>query len=728
MAQAYFSLVTHAGRIKLAASAAGGDPVTITHFAVGDGNGADTNPTTNSTALVREVWRTQVESVATDPDNPSAILVTAIIPTNAGGWWMREFGIFDKSGTMIAVARPVSQYKPTALEGQLEDIRYEFQIIIGEAANVTLLVDPSLIFATRDWVQTRRIPMAQMNRLPWLPVMSMTITVPPAAPAQGDAYLVPSNASGVWSGKGGMIAEWIGTAWAYSTPADGHGVSLPDARLFIRVAGQYVELLASDIRAGLVELATIAEAKAGKDTGRAVTPAGLAAAIADAITTLVNGSPAAMDTLRELADALGNDANFAASMTNALAGKVDLTRTATDTRTGIVELATPAEAKAGTDKERAVTPEGLAATIADVMPPRPNLCPNGGFELGLAGIEVVKLGLSSWGAGLVENQWGRSVALSAPTDGTYVITWPQFRVGAGLTYTISGDAVLLASSGTVRYSLGWYDASGSLISYSGSKARGAGDFDDSAAGRQSMAYAVVAPTGAVSARLRCVFESVVAPTALYARLAKVEKGALPATAYTPPPPAPKHVMQSYNVAGTYSWVCPIGVTRVKAIVTGAGGGGARSTASQSGASGGAGGTAIGFVTVTPGTSYTIIVGAGGAGGNWSTIADGSAGGSSSAFGLTGVGGGGSVDTFNNGFGGAASGGDINIRGGDGQDALSGSNWYSANGGASYWGGGASSSTADSSASVVPGSGGCSSYGGVARAGGAGAAGIVVLEY
>ncbi|HBF30847.1 phage tail protein [Rhizobium sp.] len=364
MAQAYFSLVTHAGRIKLAASAAGGDPVTITHFAVGDGNGADTNPTTNSTALVHEVWRTQVESVATDPDNPSAILVTAIIPTNAGGWWMREFGIFDKSGTMIAVARPVSQYKPTALEGQLEDIRYEFQIVIGEAANVTLLVDPSLIFATRDWVQTRKIAMAQMNRLPWLPVISMSLTAPPTEPPQGGAWLVPSNASGPWAGKGGMIAEWIGKEWFYSTPADGHGVSLPDGRVFQRIVGQYAELLASESRSGLVELATIAEAMAGVDLSRAVTPAGLAAAIAAAITKVINGSPAALDTLVEFAAALGNDANFATTMINALAGKVDLTRTATDIRTGIVELATPAEATAGTDATRAVTPAGLSAAIS----------------------------------------------------------------------------------------------------------------------------------------------------------------------------------------------------------------------------------------------------------------------------------------------------------------------------------------------------------------------------
>lgn len=250
MAQAYFSLVTTTGKIKLAESAAGGDPLVITHFAIGDGNGAETNPTAASTALVREVWRTPVESVVTDPDNPSAILVTAIIPTNAGGWWMREFGIFDQAGSMIAVAKPVSQYKPTALEGQLEDIRYEFQIIIGENANVTLLVDPSVLLATRAWVEARKIPMSQLMRLPWLPVISMTLSSPPGSPATGDTYLVPSNATGAWAANIGKIAEWSGSAWSYVTPPDGHGISLPDGRVFERVDGNYVEKLALDVQSG----------------------------------------------------------------------------------------------------------------------------------------------------------------------------------------------------------------------------------------------------------------------------------------------------------------------------------------------------------------------------------------------------------------------------------------------------------------------------------------------
>lgn len=250
MAQAYFSLVTNTGKIKIAQSAAGGDPVVITHFAIGDGNGAETNPTAAATALVREVWRTPVESVITDPDNPSAILVTAIIPTNAGGWWMREFGIFDQAGSMIAVAKPVSQYKPTALEGQLEDIRYEFQLIIGENANVTLLVDPSLLFATRAWVENRKVPMGQLLRLPWLPVISMTLSSAPGNPTLGDSYLIPSNATGAWAANIGALAEWNGSAWNYVAPPDGHGISLPDGRVFERIAGVYVQKMALDAQSG----------------------------------------------------------------------------------------------------------------------------------------------------------------------------------------------------------------------------------------------------------------------------------------------------------------------------------------------------------------------------------------------------------------------------------------------------------------------------------------------
>lgn len=188
-------------------------------------------------------------------------------------------------------------------------------------------------------------------------------------------------------------------------------------------------------------------------------------------------------------------------------------------------------------------------------------------------------------------------------------------------------------------------------------------------------------------------------------------------------------MEVFGTPGTFTWICPYGVNRVKATVTGAGGGGSRATTIQSGSSGGAGGTAVGYVSVVPGTSYTVIVGTGGAPGNYNPGGTeyGLPGSSSSALSLSGLGGTGGT-LLVNGPGGPTTGGSINLRGGDGEDAISNSTGYSTNGGASFWGGGLSSGTSDGGKSTTPGVGGCSAYGGTGLAGGYGSDGIVVLEY
>ena len=132
------------------------------------------------------------------------------------------------------------------------------------------------------------IPLAQLNALPWLPVISLTQKKPPTKPALGDLYVVPDGGTGEWSDKGGQIAEWNGQKWLFSNSRDGHGIGLPDGRLFIRVNNQYIEAKATTERAGFVELATIEEAAAKKDDQLAVTPLGLATVISKiGYTTLV---------------------------------------------------------------------------------------------------------------------------------------------------------------------------------------------------------------------------------------------------------------------------------------------------------------------------------------------------------------------------------------------------------------------------------------------------------
>ncbi|MDR6102805.1 hypothetical protein QE369_003002 [Agrobacterium larrymoorei] len=84
----------------------------------------------------------------------------------------------------------------------------------------------------------------------WTAVTSMSVTAPPANPATGDTYLIPAGASGAWAGNIGKIADWTGDAWSYFSPPDGHGVGLPDGRLFLRVGGAFVEKVALDAQSG----------------------------------------------------------------------------------------------------------------------------------------------------------------------------------------------------------------------------------------------------------------------------------------------------------------------------------------------------------------------------------------------------------------------------------------------------------------------------------------------
>lgn len=88
------------------------------------------------------------------------------------------------------------------------------------------------------------------GRLAWMPVLSVATTAPPAGPTAGDAYIVPAGATGVWAGQATKLAIWTGTAWALIATKDGHGVSLPDGRIFERVGGAYVEKVALDAQSG----------------------------------------------------------------------------------------------------------------------------------------------------------------------------------------------------------------------------------------------------------------------------------------------------------------------------------------------------------------------------------------------------------------------------------------------------------------------------------------------
>ncbi|WP_420963326.1 DUF2793 domain-containing protein [Brucella sp. IR073] len=95
-----------------------------------------------------------------------------------------------------------------------------------------------------------KVPLEQLVLAPWVPVKSMTLASPPSSPAEGDTYLVPDSATGWWQDYTGQLAQWHNNEWSFSIPVDGHGISLPDGRVYERIGGAYIEKIALDVQSG----------------------------------------------------------------------------------------------------------------------------------------------------------------------------------------------------------------------------------------------------------------------------------------------------------------------------------------------------------------------------------------------------------------------------------------------------------------------------------------------
>lgn len=154
MATKYFALLTNIGAAKLAKATALGAQVEITQMAVGDGNGALPTPNPAQTALTHEQRRAQLNMLTIDPVNTNQIIAEQVIPEDVGGWWIREVGLFDKDGDMIAVANCAETYKPQLQEGSGRVQVIRVILIVSSTEAVTLKIDPAVVLATRKYVDS----------------------------------------------------------------------------------------------------------------------------------------------------------------------------------------------------------------------------------------------------------------------------------------------------------------------------------------------------------------------------------------------------------------------------------------------------------------------------------------------------------------------------------------------------------------------------------------------
>ncbi|MDE9483994.1 phage tail protein, partial [Xenorhabdus bovienii] len=154
MSTRFFALLTRLGADKLANAAALGTKIEITHMAVGDGGGNLPTPHTTQAQLINERRRAAINVLSIDPKNPHQIIAEQVIPESEGGWWIREIGLFDKDGVLIAVGNCAETYKPQLQEGSGRTQTLRMVLIVSSTDAVTLKIDPSVVLATREYVDS----------------------------------------------------------------------------------------------------------------------------------------------------------------------------------------------------------------------------------------------------------------------------------------------------------------------------------------------------------------------------------------------------------------------------------------------------------------------------------------------------------------------------------------------------------------------------------------------
>ncbi|EPB3975130.1 phage tail protein [Yersinia enterocolitica] len=161
MTAKFFALLTNIGAAKLANATALGTRLEITQMAVGDGGGTLPTPNPAQTQLVNEQRRDALNTLSVDPINTSQIIAEQVIPEAEGGWWIREIGLLDKDGDLVAVANCAETYKPLMQEGSGRTQTIRVILIVSSTAAVTLKIDPSVVLATRKYVDDKVIEVKQ---------------------------------------------------------------------------------------------------------------------------------------------------------------------------------------------------------------------------------------------------------------------------------------------------------------------------------------------------------------------------------------------------------------------------------------------------------------------------------------------------------------------------------------------------------------------------------------
>ncbi|EEX3344844.1 TPA: phage tail protein [Escherichia coli] len=167
----YYAILTNQGAARLANATMLGSKLNLTQMAVGDANGVLPTPDPAQTKLINQKRIAPLNLLSVDPNNQSQIIAEQIIPENEGGFWIREIGLYDDEGVLIAVANCPETYKPQLQEGSGRTQTIRMILVVSNTEAITLKIDPSVVLATRQYVdqqievheQSRRHPSASLT-------------------------------------------------------------------------------------------------------------------------------------------------------------------------------------------------------------------------------------------------------------------------------------------------------------------------------------------------------------------------------------------------------------------------------------------------------------------------------------------------------------------------------------------------------------------------------------
>ncbi|MFP3060233.1 phage tail protein [Escherichia coli] len=698
MSTKFYTLLTDIGAAKLASAAALGVPLKITHMAVGDGGGVLPTPDSKQAALVNEKRRAALNMLYIDPQNSSQIIAEQVIPENEGGWWIREVGLFDESGALIAVGNCPESYKPQLAEGSGRTQTVRMVLITSSTDNITLKIDPAVVLATRKYVDDKISEHEQSRRHPDASLTAKGFTQLSSATNSESEILAatPKAVKAAYDLAAGKASASHTHPWNQIT-------GVPAASLTVKGT---VQLSSATNSTSETQAATPKAVKAAYDLA-----AGKAPVSHTHPWSQITDVPAASLTVK---------------------GTVQLSSATNSTSETLA--ATPKAVKSAYDNaEKRLQKDQNGADIPDK-------------RLFLRNIGATNSTTMSFSGG---TGWFRLATVTMPQSSSVVyislIGGSGYNVNSPMQAGIS-ELVLRAGNGNPkgltgalwrRTSVGftnfaWVNTSGDTydvyveIGNYTTRVNIQWDYTSNASVtiHTSPTYTANKPTGLTDGTVYVIYSSHIKPTA-------ADLGLSDASGYV----GRLVNTRVFTSSGTYT-PTP-GTKRIRVTITGGGGGGGGCKAISNnetffGAGGGAGGTIISIMTPIQ-NSYPVTIGAGGAGGVSAT--NGTSGGNSVFASLIAPGGAGGgkvgITNTNGGNGGVPSTGDIRITGGNGGDGQSGNISVSGEGGTSYWGGGGRAGAGGGVSGKAYGSGGGGAYdagySGTSMTGGKGAAGICIIE-